>query len=185
MPIETTPRSGIRMSADERRHDVLMAAVVEFAKTGYAGTSTEQIAARAGISQPYLFRLFKTKKALFLAAINLGFDRIEENFARAADGLEGAAALAAMGDSYFAYLEHTDLLLLQLHAYAASGDPEIKREMGQRFDALATYVAQRSGISEIELGKFFSTGMLLNVAAALGLKRFSDLCAEMTLVNES
>jgi AcrR family transcriptional regulator len=41
---------------------VLNAAIVEFARAGYAGTSTEAIATRAGISQPYLFRLFGTKK---------------------------------------------------------------------------------------------------------------------------
>ena len=179
MPAATTSRSGLRMSADERRHDIVLAAVIEFARTGYAGTSTEQIAARAGISQPYLFRLFKTKKALFLAAINHGFDRVQENFEAAAAGLTGSEALAAMGLSYFSYLQHTDFLLLQLHAYAAAGDEEIRSAVGARFDALATYVATRTGVGEIELGAFFSTGMLLNVAAALGLQRFQDLCAVM------
>jgi len=173
-------RSGIRMSADERRHQVLGAAVIEFARTGYAGTSTEQIARRAGISQPYLFRLFGTKKALFLAAVNVGFDRIEENFLTAAEGLGGEEAIAAMGESYLDYLENTDLLLLQLHAYAAAGDPEIRAEVARRYDALGTVVADRTGANEIELGRFFAVGMLLNVAAALGLKRFQDLCADLS-----
>ena len=56
----------IRQSADVRRASILRAAIVEFARSGYAGTSTEAIAARAGISQPYLFRLFGTKKDLLL-----------------------------------------------------------------------------------------------------------------------
>jgi AcrR family transcriptional regulator len=177
----TTLKSGIRMSAEQRRHEVLLAAVTEFAHTGYAGTSTEQIARRAGISQPYLFRLFKTKKALFLAAINLGFDRLEEQFEKAADGLSGDDALAAMGMSYLDYLQHTDLLLLQLHAYAASGDDEIRDEVARRFDALATFITLRTGVDEVGLGAFISTGMLLNVAAALGLKRFQDLCITMSI----
>lgn len=147
--------------------------------TGYAGTSTEQIVKRAGISQPYLFRLFRTKKALFLAALNLGFDRIEQHFANAADGLTGRDALAAMGLSYLEYLGETDLLLLQLHAYAASGDEEIRKEVARRFENLATLVKERTGVDEAELGNFFSTGMLLNVAAALGLKRFQDVCVVM------
>ena len=172
-------KTGVRMSADERRRDIVLAAVIEFARTGYAGTSTEQIASRAGISQPYLFRLFKTKKELFLAAINHGFDGVQENFETAAVGLTGTEALAAMGLSYFSYLRHTDFLLLQLHAYAAAGDEEIRSEVGARFDALANYVEGRTGVGEIELGTFFSTGMLLNVAAALGLERFQDLCAAM------
>jgi AcrR family transcriptional regulator len=57
-----------RLSAAERRADVVDAAVVEFAKRGLDATSTEDIARRAGISQPYLFRLFETKKELFKAA---------------------------------------------------------------------------------------------------------------------
>lgn len=179
MPPSTATRSGLRMSADERRRDIVLAAVIEFARTGYAGTSTEQIAVRAGISQPYLFRLFKTKKALFIAAINHGFDRVEENFELAAAGLSGGEALEAMGLSYLSYLQHTDFLLLQLQAYAAAGDEAIRVEVGRRFDALATYVATRTGAGEIELGAFFSTGMLLNVAAALGLQRFQDLCTVM------
>ena len=58
-----------RHSAAERREDVLDAAMIEFAEHGYEGTSTEDIARRAGISQPYLFRLFGTKKELFKASV--------------------------------------------------------------------------------------------------------------------
>jgi AcrR family transcriptional regulator len=167
------------MSADERRHEILQAAVAEFAHAGYAGTSTEQIARCAGVSQPYLFRLFGTKRALFLEAINLGFDRLEEHFAAAAKGLEGKEALEAMGMSYLDYLGNTDLLLLQLHSYAAAGDPEIRVEVARRYDGLVAFVADRTGITGTELGQFFAAGMLLNVAAALGIERFEDLCAEM------
>src|SRR6266700_3589556 len=77
--------TGVRMSAGERRETVLEAAVAEFALRGLAGTSTEDVARRAGISQPYLFRLFPTKKALFLALVErvsgLPFDRIVKFFA--------------------------------------------------------------------------------------------------------
>ena len=54
------------MSAEERREMVLEAAVAGFAVRGMAGTSTEDVARSAGISQPYLFRLFPTKKACLL-----------------------------------------------------------------------------------------------------------------------
>src|SRR6266436_3605970 len=69
----TTTRQ--RMPATERREAVLAAAVTEFAARGLAGTSTEDVARRAGISQPYLFRLFPTKKALFLALVERCFHR--------------------------------------------------------------------------------------------------------------
>ena len=85
----------VRMSAEERRESVLDAAVAEFARGGLAGTPTEAIAARAGISQPYLFRLFSTKKELFIAAYRRAFARIEGRFIEASEGLTGDKALDA------------------------------------------------------------------------------------------
>ena len=60
---------GTRSTAAERRDAVLRAAQVAFARGGLHGTSTEEIAEAAGISQPYLFRLFGTKKKLFVATV--------------------------------------------------------------------------------------------------------------------
>src|SRR6266704_4726963 len=115
-----------RMPAAERREQVLEAAVAEFAARGLAGTSTEDVARRAGISQPYLFRLFPTKKALFLALVERCYRRVEDAFAAAAGDLAGDAALEAMGDAYERLLDDRTLLLLQMQAYAACDDPEIR-----------------------------------------------------------
>src|SRR5947208_9948128 len=80
----STARSGkereLRRTADQRRDEVIQAAVAEFAINGLHGTSTEMIAKRIGISQPYIFRLFPSKKDLFLAAIDRCFDRVEAAF---------------------------------------------------------------------------------------------------------
>src|SRR5437763_1755784 len=89
-----------RMSAEERRETVLEAAVTEFAAGGLAGTSTEDVARRAGISQPYLFRLFPSKKALFLALAERCFQRVEQAFTAALADQTGDEALDAMGDAY-------------------------------------------------------------------------------------
>src|SRR5665213_1750185 len=94
-----------RQTADERRVAVLSAAVTEFAKSGYAGTSTDAIAARAGISQPYLFRLFGTKKDLFIATYDLVGGRIIRELTNAAEGLEGEDALHAMGGAYLGLMQ--------------------------------------------------------------------------------
>lgn len=158
-----------RMSAEERREDILRAAIPEFARFGLSGTSTETIAARAGISQPYLFRLFGTKRDLFLAAVHRGFDQVEEVFGRAADEAEGTP-LEAMGTAYAQVLGRRDELLLQLQAYAAAADPEVQVVVRQRFAQLYQYVEQRSGASADEVRMFFGMGMLLNVAAALQLR---------------
>src|SRR6266700_4475552 len=110
--------TGVRMSAAERRELVLEAAVAEFAARGLAGTSTEDVARAAGISQPYLFRLFPTKKALFLALVERCFRRVEGAFTAAAGDAVGEEALQAMGEAYHKLLEDRTLLLLQMQAYA-------------------------------------------------------------------
>ena len=90
----------VRLTADERRVTVLAAAVTEFARSGYAGTSTEAIAQRAGISQPYLFRLFGTKKDLFIATYDLVADRIVQAMTEACGDRTGEEAIVAMGSAY-------------------------------------------------------------------------------------
>src|SRR4029077_13686424 len=102
-----------RMPAAERRELVLDAAVGEFAAHGLAGTSTENVARQAGISQPYLFRLFPTKKALFLELVDRCFRRVRDTFIAAAGDRTGEEALMAMADSYELLLEDRTLLLLQ------------------------------------------------------------------------
>src|SRR5271154_6930558 len=114
-----------RMPAAERRELVLEAAMTDFAVGGLAGTSAEDVARRAGISQPYLFRLFPTKKALFIELIGRCFQRVKDTFTAAADGLTGEEALVAMGDAYELLLEDRPLLQLQMQCYAACHDPEV------------------------------------------------------------
>src|SRR6266404_2259865 len=89
-----------RKTKDERREEILDAALEEFAERGYHGASTEEIARRAGISQPYVFRLFGTKKELFRAVAARCFRETLEMFQRAAEGLRGEEALQAMGNAY-------------------------------------------------------------------------------------
>ena len=86
-----------RKSAEERRDEILEAAMVEFAERGLHGASTEAIARRAGISQPYVFRLFGSKKDLFKASVARCFRETLETFQRAAEGKRGEEALEAMG----------------------------------------------------------------------------------------
>src|SRR3954453_21621073 len=118
-----------RMSAEERRADLLRAAVESFATGGYAGTSTEAIASRAGISQPYLFRLFSTKKALFLAVLDHCWQTVHAAFETAAGDRTGEEAFAAMGDAYGELLENRSWLLVQMVGYAACDDPDIRATM--------------------------------------------------------
>jgi AcrR family transcriptional regulator len=173
-------QTGVRMRAEERREAVLEAAVTEFAVGGLAGTSTEDVARRAGISQPYLFRLFPTKKALFLALVERCFQRIADAFSAAAGDKTGEEALEAMGDEYERLLEDRTLLLLQMHAYAACEDPDIRAATRAGYKRLWGMVERVSGLPFDRVVAFFAMGMLINVAAAMDLpavdERWTSWC---------
>ena len=158
-----------RLSAAERKDSILEAALVEFAEKGFAATSTEDIAARAGISQPYLFRLFGTKKGLYIASVSRCFRETLELFQRAAEGLRGQEALHAIGQEYMNALQ-TDKLSLraQMQAYAAAGDDaEIRAAVRAGYGDLVAYVRRVSGADWPEVWNFFAAGMFLNVLASM------------------
>ena len=169
-----------RMPAAERREMVLEAAVIEFAAHGLAGTSTENVARRAGISQPYLFRLFPTKKALFLALVERCFQRVRDTFTAAAGDLTGDEALTAMADAYELLLDDRTLLLLQMQAYAACDDPEIRAATRTGYKKLWELTERLTGLPFQRVVDFFAVGMLMNVAAAMDLpsvdERWTSWC---------
>ena len=183
MPRAATVKKGadLRHTADERRAEVLKAAVAEFALHGLHGTSTEMIARRIGISQPYIFRLFPSKKELFLAAVEQCFDRVEAAFRNAADesatSLETSAhasaspveaRLHAMGHAYLRLMAKRELLLFQMQAYAACSDDDVRRKVKLRWDRLMKVTGEISGASTDALTAFFARGMLMNVFASIG-----------------
>jgi AcrR family transcriptional regulator len=163
------------MSAAERRESVLRAAQIEFGRSGYAGTSTESIARRVGVSQPYLFRLFPSKKALFLATVDRCFDDIRDLFERAAGGRTGEEALGEMGRAYNALLDSREVLQMQLQTWAtACEDSDVRELARRRLSELWQQVERISGLDDQRVMTFMASGMLLNVFAAVGLPRIKD-----------
>jgi AcrR family transcriptional regulator len=159
-----------RKTADERRVDILDAALEVFAEHGLSGASTDEIARRAGISQPYLFRLFHTKKELFIASIERGFRETRETFERAAEGKNGEEALVAMGAAYGELIRsNPNRLRGQMQSYAACDDDEICAAVRRGFGDLVAAVERCSGTDAERLSQFFAKGMLINVVASMKL----------------
>ncbi len=167
MASRTAPQ---RSSSEERREQLIAAAVTEFAATGFHATSTTAIARRAGISQPYVYALFPNKHELFLAANAEVKERIRGAFAEAARGHESAEdRLYAMGQAYIALLEHREEIMFQHQANAAAGDPALREPIRREFMRLFDDVGRLSGATEDEVWQFMAKGMMLNVIAALDL----------------
>jgi AcrR family transcriptional regulator len=164
----TEPRT--RKSAGERREEILRIAIARFAIGGYHGTSTESIAREAGISQPYLFRLFRTKKELFIASVERCFRETRETFEQAAEGTSGEQALEAIGKAYKELIRsNPNRLRAQLQSYAACDDPEIRVVVRKGYGELVELVERVSGVGAEELSAFFARGMLINVVASMDL----------------
>jgi len=160
-----------RKTAEERREAVLAAALIAFAHGGLHGTSTEDIARAAGISQPYLFRLFGTKKKLFVATVDRCMTDTLELFRAAAGDRRGEEALEAMGQAYGGMVTgDRTRLLAQLQAYAACDDLDVREAVRSGFGSLHLFVETVSGLDPHAVAQWFAKGMLLNVVAAMDLQ---------------
>jgi AcrR family transcriptional regulator len=174
-----------RQTAAERKVAVLAAAITEFAKSGYAGTSTEAIAARAGISQPYLFRLFGTKKELFIATHAQVGDRIIKELTAASNGLDRDDAMHAMGMAYVQLMQDRELLQVQMHGYAAAtSDPDIAAACRKVFEVLWFKVHDEFGCGPDMIQEFFANGMLMSVMSAIDLLSVNEPWAQSICPSE-
>ena len=172
-----------RKSAEERREQILEAALAEFAARGLEGGSTEAIAKAVGISQPYVFRLFGTKKELFIASVERCMRGTLEMFRTASAGLNGDEALHAIGEAYVERLG-TDPTYLhaQMQAYAACDDPQIRDVVRRGYGELVEYVERASGQPAERVSHFFAKGMLLNVMASMDLLGADEGWAQRLIV---
>lgn len=163
------------MSAEERRESVIRAAMAEFARGGYYGTSTEAIAKRVGVSQPYLFRLFPNKQAIFLAAAARCMEDIRLVFEEAVEGYQGDEAVQVMGAAYMRLIaEQPEKLQMQLQTYVtvaaaeAAGEPEFGEMVRAAWMKLWDTVHVPLGADVKETTTFLAYGMLINTLSAMG-----------------
>ncbi|WP_232514627.1 TetR/AcrR family transcriptional regulator [Cellulomonas sp. CW35] len=158
----TEPGRGTRMSGDERREQILGAARRVFAEGGFAAT-TDEVARAADVSQPYVVRLFGSKRDLFLEA-----------YQQAADRVVGALTVAAreddpkeaMGRAYLELIEDRDLLRLLMHGFIASADEQVGRAARHCLGEAYRLYVDATGATPDEARQFVAFGMLLNVLVA-------------------
>lgn len=167
----TANPTSTRSTAAERREHLLKVAMVEFASRGFVGGSTERIAKAAGISQPYVFRLFGSKLQLFLAVLERCMADTLTMFEQAVDGRTGEAALEAIGHAYTdAITSDPTMLQCQLVGYAACDEPAVREAMRLGYGRLVKFVERVSGTDADRITTFFAKGMLLNVITAMQLQ---------------
>jgi AcrR family transcriptional regulator len=162
------------MSAEERRESVIRAAMSEFARGGYHGTSTEAIARRVGVSQPYLFRLFKNKRELFLAAAERCIRQTVDTFTEALENRPAVPPKEAMADAYAELIDDRERLLMQMQMYVAvataeaSGDHEFGELIRDRWAGIWDRAGAALGGGSRDVTDFLAHGMLINTLVCLG-----------------
>jgi len=174
-------------TAEDRREAVLVAAERIFPARGLLATPTLEVAKGAGISQAYLFRLFPTKADLAIALVERCNARVHQTFVEAAARAHasGEDPLLAMGSAYMTLLGDRDLLLLQLHAHAASAHvPEIRDAMRAGFKRLVEFVGEQTD-DPAEVQTFFAHGMLLNVLAAMDVQALDEPWVKLLMKHEA
>ena len=157
----------VRSTAEQRRAQIRAAAAAAFATAGLHGTSVETIARTIGISEAYVFRLFGTKRSLFIEVVTDAFDAMTDGMVAAAGDATGVDALSLMDAEYKNLLRNREWLLLQMQGFAACGDPHVKRAVRAAFGRLWTRVAEVSGLEPLQVKSFIAFGILLNDLAAL------------------
>ncbi|CCH77057.1 Transcriptional regulator, TetR family [Nostocoides japonicum T1-X7] len=171
-----------RMAVEDRRALVLDAAMRAFARGGYAGTSTDAVAREAGVSQPYVVRMFGTKLALFLDVFDLACTRIREVFERVIDegpfDPEAEEDWTRLASAYGELVRDRDLLTVMMHGWAAGDVAEIaalgRTNMGRIFTTI-----MRTGCTPDQAEGFIAQGMLLNVMLSMRAPEHLDETPEL------
>jgi TetR/AcrR family transcriptional regulator len=156
-----------RMAADDRRVLILDAATAVFAERGYAGTTTDQVAIAAGVSQPYVVRMFGTKEKLFLEVMQRDLQRLFDAF-RAELAVDSPRPMRErLGFAYIDLLKDRGLLLSLMHGFVLGSDPVIGKITRCGFLDMYRFLKTEAGFTPEEAEEFLAQGMLLNTLVGL------------------
>ena len=169
----TLHETATRMRAEDRRELILEAATAVFGERGYVGATTDAVARAAGVSQPYVVRMFGTKEALFLEVLHRAIARLMGTFRAAlADttpGPDGTVDHPAMriGRAYADMLSNRGLLLSMMHAFVLGADPVIGKAARTCFLDVYRFLRVEAGFSKEEADVFLAHGMMMNTMVGL------------------
>jgi len=163
-----------------RRSDIISAAIEVFAEIGYFRATTAQVAERAKISQPYVFRFFATKEALLLTALEVSWSRVIESFRQVVDSVSSEKLETGLIEAYENILElYRNEVLLQMQAQTIQ-EAAIREAMRDGFSKVRQMVLdafREAGIPNPEERTmlFLARGMLCNISIALDMPELKEV----------
>jgi len=172
---ELTADPSRRMSSEERREQIVEAAIAVFGAKGYVGTTTDDVARAASVSQPYVVRLFGTKENLFLAALGSALDRLLTAFRAVPEGYDPRDLHERgelMGQAYLSLLEVRGLHQILSQAFLLGAHPIIGPQARSGFAQVWRFLRDDAGFTTEEAKTFLAMGMLINTM--IGLRMTED-----------
>ena len=157
----------VRKTAEERREEILDAAVTEFAAHGLRGASVEDMAEKVGVSQSLCLPAVRNQEGSFSRRCRTRSWTVLDTFQEGASA--GHNNLETLGQSYSLEFFRREEMMLLLQGFAASEDPEVKEAMVSGFVEIWRFVQEATRASDKEVWNFMSDGMMLTVDAAIGL----------------
>ncbi|GAA1944537.1 TetR/AcrR family transcriptional regulator [Microbacterium deminutum] len=158
------------MSSGERREQIVAAAMAVFGAKGYEGTTTDDVARTAGVSQPYVVRLFRSKENLFLAAMQAALDELMRVFrATLADSPSDRPVAKRIGEAYVDLLSTRGLHQTLSHAWLLGGHPVIGPAARHGFAQVWQFFRDEAGFEAEQARSFLAEGMLINVMIGMRL----------------
>lgn len=149
------PMRAQRLPREERRQQVLTAALAVFSSVGYHGASMDEIAERAGVSKPVLYQHFPGKLDLYLELLDSG---VEEILAAAREALgsttDNATRVTAMVQAFFRFVEEPGGAFRLVFESDLAHEPAVRERMDSAEQSLAALsaavIADDTGLSETE-----------------------------------
>lgn len=168
-PLSDTAR---RLSSEERREQILRAALAVFGARGYVGTTTDEVARAAGVSQPYVVRLFGSKESLFLAALSSALEELLAEFRASLTQDEDLPAAKRIGQAYIDLLRVRGLHQTLAHAYLLGGHPVIGPAARRGFAEVWRFFREEAGMDVDEARSHMAEGML--ISTMIGMRLVDD-----------
>jgi TetR/AcrR family transcriptional regulator len=161
-----------RVAAPVRREQILAAASGVFGERGYVGATTDQVARAAGISQPYVVRMFGSKENLFVEVLDRALGKLVDAFrdalatSRARDE-DLAAVKTRLGAAYADLIADRGILLSLMQGFIAGHEPAIGAKSRAGLLTVYQLLRDEAGLEPDEVVEFLAHGMLFNILIAM------------------
>ncbi len=150
-----------RLPRDERRAQLLVAALEVFTAAGYHSAAMDEIADRAKVSKPVLYQHFPSKLELYLAVLDLHIDSLVFAIQKAiASNRENSARVSATVEAYFGFINSEGEAFRLLFESDMNLEPQVRERLNRMTYDCAAAV---SAVISIETGLGKEESMMLAV----------------------